>query len=124
MALADEDTVIIPGHGDLATVNQSTLNEDAQVTLNSQANWLLEYPTYTVVIEGHADEQGTREYNLALGDRRATAVRDYLVAKGIAPSRITTVTYGKERPIEICSTEACWSQNRRGVTVVNTGLTG
>ena len=108
----------------LFEVDQSSLTPAAIAILNEQVAWLLRNPNRTILIEGHADEQGTREYNLALGDRRATAVRDYLVAKGIAPSRITTVTYGKERPIEICSTEACWSQNRRGVTVVNTGLTG
>jgi len=108
----------------LFAVDQSTLSADAITTLNAQANWLSSNGSYAVVIEGHADEQGTREYNLALGDRRAQAVRDHLVARGIAPGRISTITFGKERPIEICSTEACWSQNRRAVTAVKTGLSG
>ena len=108
----------------LFAVDQSTLTPEAIQTLNAQANWLLEYTSYTATIEGHADEQGTREYNLALGARRANAVRDYLVSRGVADNRIDIVTYGKERPLEICSTEACWSKNRRAVTLVATGLTG
>ena len=108
----------------LFQVDQSTLSPEAIQTLDAQANWLLEYTSYTTTIEGHADEQGTREYNLALGARRANAVKDYLVSRGIADNRIDIVTYGKERPLEICSTEACWSKNRRAVTLVATGLTG
>lgn len=106
----------------LFAVDQSTLGPDAIAVLNGQANWLLQYTQHNVTIEGHADEQGTREYNLALGARRASAVQNYLVSRGIADNRIRTITFGKERPIEICSTEACWSQNRRAVTVVGTGL--
>ena len=102
-------------------LDQSTLSPEALQTLNGQANWLLEYTTYTATIEGHADEQGTREYNLALGARRANAVRDYLVSRGVAANRIDIVTYGKERPIEICSDEACYSKNRRAVTLVAVG---
>jgi peptidoglycan-associated lipoprotein len=106
----------------LFPVNESTLTAEATRTLNGQANWLLQYTDKTITVEGHADEQGTREYNLALGARRASAVQNYLVSRGVADNRIRTVTYGKERPIEICSQEACWAKNRRAVTVVAGGL--
>ena len=102
----------------LFTVDQSTLNEEGRLTLLGQANWLLENTAYNAVIEGHADEQGTREYNLALGARRASAVKEFLVSRGVAPNRLNTVSYGKERPIEVCSAEACYAQNRRAVTVL------
>lgn len=105
-------------------VDDSTLSQAAQATLQAQANWLLANTDYTATVEGHADEQGTREYNIALGARRATAVREYLIDRGIPGSRIQTVSYGKERPIEVCSDEACYSQNRRAVTVLTSGLTG
>jgi peptidoglycan-associated lipoprotein len=103
----------------LFAVDQSTLSREAELTLRSQANWLLENTEYTAVVEGHADEQGTREYNLALGARRASAVQQFLIAQGVAPNRIRTVTYGKERPLAVCSDESCYSQNRRAVTVLN-----
>ena len=106
----------------LFTVDQSNLNPEAMSILDAQAAWLMQNAEFSALIEGHADEQGTREYNLALGARRASAVQSYLVSKGVANNRLTTVTYGKERPLEICSTEACWSKNRRGVTVVSAGL--
>ncbi len=105
----------------LFEVDQSTLTDTARATLDGQAKWLLTNTDYDATIEGHADEQGTREYNLALGARRANAVREYLVSKGIAASRIKTVSYGKERPIEICSEEACYAKNRRAVTVIAAG---
>jgi len=105
----------------LFEVNQSTVNDAGRLVLAQQAAWLNSNPAFTILIEGHADEQGTRAYNLALGDRRATAARDYLVSQGVASSRLSTVTYGKERPIEICSQEACYSQNRRAVTVLTGG---
>lgn len=105
----------------LFEVDQSSLNDVARNTLNAQANWLQQNPEYTAVIEGHADEQGTREYNLALGARRANAVNEYLVSRGISASRLKTVTYGKERPLEICSEESCYAQNRRAVTVLAAG---
>lgn len=105
----------------LFAVDQSTLSGDARSTLTAQAEWLKLNTSYTAIIEGHADEQGTREYNLALGARRAAAARDFLVANGIADARLRTVTYGKERPIEVCSTEACYAQNRRAVTVITAG---
>jgi peptidoglycan-associated lipoprotein len=105
----------------LFAVDQSTLSVEAQSLLTAQAQWLLTNREYSALIEGHADEQGTREYNLALGARRASAVRDFLVSQGVSDSRLSTVSYGKERPIEICSNEACYAQNRRAVTVVSAG---
>ena len=105
----------------LFAVDQSTLNADAMATLDDQASWLLSNPEYTALIEGHADEQGTREYNLALGARRASSVRDYLVAAGVPDDRLRTISYGKERPLEICSDESCYRQNRRAVTVISAG---
>jgi peptidoglycan-associated lipoprotein len=98
--------------------DSSAIRPDAQGTLIKQAEWFRTYPATTAVIEGHADERGTREYNLALGARRADAVRNFLVAQGVEPSRLRTVTYGKERPVSLCSDESCWSQNRRGVSIV------
>jgi peptidoglycan-associated lipoprotein len=88
--------------------------------LDGQAAWLKQYPNVIVTIEGHADERGTREYNLALGDRRATAVKNYLVALDISPSRILTISYGEERPADAGHSETAWSQNRRAVTTVAT----
>lgn len=103
-------------------VDQHALTDDAIATLTAQARWLQANPTKTVVIEGHADEQGTREYNLGLGARRASSVYNYLVSQGVAESRLSTITYGKERPLEACSTEECWFKNRRAVTIVSGGL--
>jgi peptidoglycan-associated lipoprotein len=102
-------------------VDQSTLTPEARGILTSQANWLGQHPGYTAIIEGHADEQGTREYNLALGARRATAVQEFLIANGVAGNRLRTVSYGKERPLAVCSDEQCYSQNRRAVTVISAG---
>ncbi|MEJ6392458.1 peptidoglycan-associated lipoprotein Pal [Gymnodinialimonas sp. 2305UL16-5] len=106
----------------LFQVDQSTLSPEAQTILAAQAEWLLNNPEFTALIEGHADEQGTREYNLALGARRAASVREYLVSQGVPDARLRTISYGKERPLEICSTEACYMQNRRAVTVLSAGL--
>lgn len=106
----------------LFEVDQSTLTAQAQTVLQGQADWLLANTDFVATIEGHADEQGTREYNLALGARRANAAREFLISRGVAGNRLTTVSYGKERPIEICSTEECYSKNRRAVTVL-TGST-
>lgn len=105
----------------LFKVDESTLTAAARATLDEQARWLQRNIGFTARVEGHADEQGTREYNLALGARRASAVQEYLVTRGVAPNRVSTVTYGKERPLEICSDEACYAQNRRAVTVVAAG---
>lgn len=106
----------------LFEVDQSTLTSDAQTILAGQAEWLMQNGDYTALIEGHADEQGTREYNLALGARRAGSVRDFLVSRGVAESRLQTISYGKERPLEICSNESCYARNRRAVTVLQTAL--
>lgn len=95
------------------------LKPEARTTLERQALWLRKYPSATVTIEGHCDERGTREYNLALGERRATAVKDYLVALGIDAKRLNTISYGKERPVAFGSNEQAWSQNRRGVSTIN-----
>ncbi|GIX13986.1 MAG: peptidoglycan-associated lipoprotein [Paracoccaceae bacterium] len=98
--------------------DSSALDAIAQDTLRRQAEWLIANPAVTAVIEGHADERGTRDYNLALGARRANAVFQFLVGQGVEPTRLRTVSYGKERPEALCSNESCWSQNRRAVTVL------
>jgi len=107
----------------LFEVDQSTLTASGRATLDGQAGWLMTNADYQAVIEGHADEQGTREYNLALGARRANAAREYLLSKGVPSARLRVVSYGKERPIEICSNEACYAKNRRAVTVLAGGQT-
>ncbi len=106
----------------LFVVDTSDLTPEAQQTLRGQAQFLMSNAGFTAIIEGHADERGTREYNIALGARRATAVQDFLVSQGVAPNRLRTVSYGKERPLEICSDEACYAQNRRAVTVLGAAL--
>ncbi len=103
----------------LFAVDQSTLTQEGMVTLDGQAQWLNTNVEYAAVIEGHADEQGTREYNLALGARRANAVLEYLTSKGVASNRMKVISYGKERPLEICSEESCYAKNRRAVTVIS-----
>jgi peptidoglycan-associated lipoprotein len=105
----------------LFQVDQSTLTPQAMQTLEGQAQWLLANASYLAVIEGHADEQGTREYNVALGARRANAVREYLISRGVPANRLRTISYGKERPIATCSDESCYTQNRRAVTVISAG---
>ena len=95
------------------------LSSEARTTLERQAFWLRKYPSATVTIEGHCDERGTREYNLALGERRASAAKDYLIALGVDASRVSTISYGKERPVAFGSNDEAWAQNRRGVTTVN-----
>jgi peptidoglycan-associated lipoprotein len=99
--------------------DQTDLSQTAQATLDKQAAWLNQYNKYSFTIEGHADERGTREYNFALGSRRAQAVHDYLAAKGVSASRMRTTSYGTERPVAVCDDISCWSQNRRAVTVLN-----
>ena len=101
--------------------DSSNLTMEAQTTLDKQAAWLNTYRNYSILIEGHADERGTREYNIALGARRAQTVRDYLARNGINPGRLRTISYGKERPVAVCNDISCWSQNRRAVTVVQAG---
>jgi peptidoglycan-associated lipoprotein len=107
--------------GDLVyfSSDSSDLSPESQQTLSNQARWLQQYGQYTITIEGHADERGTREYNLALGARRAQAVRTFLAQHGINGQRIRTVSYGKERPVAVCNDISCWSQNRRAQTVLN-----
>jgi peptidoglycan-associated lipoprotein len=97
--------------------DSSELTPTAQATLDKQARWLNQYARYQIRLEGHADERGTREYNFALGARRASVTKNYLVARGVSSSRITTTSYGKERPVAVCNDISCWSQNRRAVTV-------
>jgi len=101
--------------------DQSTLLPEAQETLRRQAQWLQQYGGVQVQIEGHADERGTREYNIALSARRATATREFLMAQGVGADRLSTIAYGKERPVALCDAEQCWSQNRRAVTVITGG---
>lgn len=106
----------------LFEVDQATLTPAGRATLDGQATWLQSNTGYQAIIEGHADEQGTREYNLALGARRANAAQEYLVSKGVPAARLKVISYGKERPIEVCSDEACYAKNRRAVTVLAGGL--
>jgi peptidoglycan-associated lipoprotein len=98
--------------------DSTELTPTSQATLDKQATWLTQYAQYNFTVEGHADERGTREYNFALGARRAETVKDYLVARGINPARVHTISYGKERPVATCNDISCWSQNRRAVTVL------
>jgi peptidoglycan-associated lipoprotein len=100
------------------TFDQYDIDPTARAILDSQAQWLVRYPNVRVTIEGHCDERGTREYNLALGDRRANSTKNYLAARGVNPARVSTISYGKERPIALGSDEASWAQNRRAVTIV------
>ncbi len=113
-----EDMVVNVGDRVFFSFDQSDLSAEAQATLDRQATWLKKYSNTKVTVEGHCDERGTREYNLALGERRATAVKNYLAAAGISTARISTISYGKERPAVVGSNEAAWAQNRRSVTVV------
>lgn len=108
------DTVLFPE-------NDATLDGTARATLVRQAEWLKRNGSFASVVEGHSDEQGTREYNLALGARRASAVQEYLISQGVEAGRVRTSSFGKERPIEVCSDPACQVQNRRAVTVVAPG---
>lgn len=116
-----QDFVVNVGDRVFFESDSSDLTPTATATLDRQASWLQRYGRYSFLIEGHADERGTREYNYALGARRAQAVRDYLGSRGIDGSRIRTVSYGKERPVQVCNDISCWSQNRRAVTVVGGG---
>ncbi len=101
--------------------DQTDLTPTAVATLDKQAQWLSRYPRYTFLVEGHADERGTREYNFSLGSRRAQVVRDYLASRGVSAARMRTVSYGKERPVAVCNDISCWSKNRRAVTVLDGG---
>ena len=116
---SQQDFVVNVGDRVFFQEDQSDLTSQAQATLSKQAQWLNAYPRYTVTIEGHADERGTREYNIALGARRSQAVRSFLTSRGIDANRMRTISYGKERPVAVCNDISCWSQNRRAVTVLN-----
>ncbi len=116
---SQQDFVVNVGDRVFFDSDSSELTPQSLATLDKQAQWLRNYPQYTFVVEGHADERGTREYNIALGARRAQAVHDYLVSHGIPAHRMRTISYGKERPVAVCDDISCWSQNRRAVTVLN-----
>jgi peptidoglycan-associated lipoprotein len=117
---SQQDFVVNVGDRVFFDTDSSDLSPTARATLDKQAQWLNQYSQYSqFTIEGHADERGTREYNIALGARRAQAVRDYLVSRGVSGSRMHTISYGKERPVAVCNDISCWSQNRRAVTVLN-----
>lgn len=118
-----QDFVVNVGDRVYFETDSTALTSQARETLNRQAQWLRLYPQHSALVEGHADERGTREYNLGLSARRANVVRDYLVAQGIPASRLRTVAYGKERPVAVCNDASCWTQNRRAVTAVATGQT-
>ena len=116
---SQQDFVVNVGDRVFFESDQTDLSPQAIATLEKQAQWLQTYNRYSFTIEGHADERGTREYNLALGARRATSVRSFLASQGVNASRIRTVSYGKERPVATCDDISCWSQNRRAQTVLN-----
>ena len=114
-----QDFVVNVGDRVFFESDQSDLTPQARATLDKQVQWLQQYAQYSFTVEGHADERGTREYNIALGARRAQTVRDYLASRGIPAARMRTISYGKERPVAVCNDISCWSQNRRAVTVLN-----
>ena len=116
---SQQDFVVNVGDRVFFDTDSTDLTMQSRATLDKQAQWLGTYNRYAFTIEGHADERGTREYNIALGARRARVVRDYLASRGIEPSRMRTISYGKERPVAVCDDISCWSQNRRAVTVLN-----
>ena len=118
---SEQDFTVNVGDRVFFLEDQSTLTPEAQETLRRQAQWLQQYPAVMVQVEGHADERGTREYNIALSARRATAAREFLIAQGVPGNRISSIAYGKERPAALCDAEQCWSQNRRAVTVITGG---
>lgn len=113
-----DDLVLNVGDRVFFDYDRADLKSEAKSTLERQASWLKQYRNFNITVEGHADERGTREYNLALGEKRASAMKDYLVSLGVASSRINTISFGKERPAVLGSDESSWAQNRRGVTVI------
>ena len=116
---SQQDFVVNVGDRVFFESDQTGLTPQARATLDNQAQWLNRYSQYSFTVEGHADERGTREYNIALGARRAQSVREYLSSRGVNPQRMRTISYGKERPVAVCNDISCWSQNRRAVTVLN-----
>jgi peptidoglycan-associated lipoprotein len=115
---SQEDLVANVGDRVFFELNQSSLTDEGQATMNKQAAWLAKYPSVTVQVAGNCDDRGTEEYNLALGNRRAKAARDFLVAKGVSASRISTISYGKDRPTALGDNEQAWAQNRNAITSV------
>jgi len=115
---SQQDFTVNVGDRVFFETDSTILTPTSRQTLDRQAQWLLQYPNYPITLEGHADERGTRKYNLALGARRAAATSSYLVSKGIPKNRIRTISFGKERPVAVCNDISCWSQNRRAVTVL------
>lgn len=115
---SQQEFIVTVGDRVFFETDSSSLTSEAMATLDKQAAWLNQYQNYRIMVEGHADERGTREYNIALGARRANVVVNYLVSKGVNGQRITNQSFGKERPVAICNDISCWSQNRRAVTVV------
>ena len=116
-----QDFVVNVGDRVFFETDSTELTSTARATLDKQAQWLGRYPRYTILVEGHADERGTREYNFALGARRSEVTRSYLAARGVSPSRMRGTSYGKERPVAVCDDISCWSQNRRAVTALKGG---
>ncbi len=116
---SQQDFVVNVGDRVFFDTDSSELSDQARATLDKQSQWLNNYNKYSFTIEGHADERGTREYNIALGARRAETVREYLISRGISAARMRTISYGKERPVALCNDISCWSQNRRAVTVLD-----
>ena len=116
---SQQDFVVNVGDRVFFESDSTELTAQSVATLDKQAQWLQSYGQYSFTIEGHADERGTREYNIALGARRAQTVRDYLASRGVSAQRMRTISYGKERPVAVCNDISCWSQNRRAVTVLN-----
>jgi peptidoglycan-associated lipoprotein len=116
---SSQDFTVNVGDRIFFDTDSTVIRADAQQTLARQAQWLNQYGNYGITVEGHADERGTREYNLALSARRAAATRDYLVSQGVAANRVRTISYGKERPVAVCDNISCWSQNRRAVTLLD-----
>jgi peptidoglycan-associated lipoprotein len=114
-----QDFIVNVGDRVFFDTDMTTLTAQSRQTLDRQAQWLNQYPRYSITIEGHADERGTREYNIGLGARRAQTVQEYLISRGVGSNRLRTISYGKERPVAVCDDISCWSQNRRAVTVVN-----
>lgn len=115
---SQQDFTVNVGDRIFFDTDSSSIRPDAAATLTKQAQWLARYPQYRITVEGHADERGTREYNLALGARRAAATKAYLASQGVPASQMQTISYGKERPVAVCDDISCWSQNRRAVTVL------
>lgn len=115
---SQEDFIVSAGDKVYFDTDSHSISNDARMTLDAQVQWLNTYPGLNITIEGHADERGTREYNLALGERRANSVKNYLISMGVDPRRLTTISYGKERPAVVGDGQSYWAQNRRAVTSI------